>query len=175
MLGHYADLLPGGREVKRRVVITGMGTVSPNGVGNAAFSAAVLKGKSGIRRITRSILPKFRCRSQAKLRTSTNWPGWKNANANTFAGAAAGACRRDRSLAHGGNRRRFPSPGRETALRRDHGIGRRIAGVHRRTVPIVLPSAIQADESVLRAHGRHGRACRANSACASGCAAPATS
>lgn len=39
--------------MKRRVVITGMGTVSPNGVGNAAFSDAVLKGKSGIRRITR--------------------------------------------------------------------------------------------------------------------------
>src|SRR4030081_1813862 len=30
-----------------------MGVVSPNGVGNAAFSEAILKGKSGIRRITR--------------------------------------------------------------------------------------------------------------------------
>jgi 3-oxoacyl-[acyl-carrier-protein] synthase II len=30
-----------------------MGTVSPNGVGNTAFSQAVLQGKSGIRRITR--------------------------------------------------------------------------------------------------------------------------
>ena len=30
-----------------------MGAVSPNGVGNAAFSAAILNGKSGIRRITR--------------------------------------------------------------------------------------------------------------------------
>jgi len=30
-----------------------MGTVSPNGVGNDAFSEAVLQGKSGIRRITR--------------------------------------------------------------------------------------------------------------------------
>jgi 3-oxoacyl-[acyl-carrier-protein] synthase II len=39
--------------VKRRVVITGMGAVSPNGVGNTAFSAAILNGKSGIRRITR--------------------------------------------------------------------------------------------------------------------------
>jgi 3-oxoacyl-[acyl-carrier-protein] synthase II len=39
--------------LKRRVVITGMGAVSPNGVGNAAFSAAILSGKSGIRRITR--------------------------------------------------------------------------------------------------------------------------
>ncbi len=30
-----------------------MGVVSPNGVGNAAFEAAILEGKSGIRRITR--------------------------------------------------------------------------------------------------------------------------
>ncbi|HXP17765.1 MAG TPA: beta-ketoacyl-[acyl-carrier-protein] synthase family protein, partial [Terriglobales bacterium] len=35
------------------MVITGMGTVSPNGVGNPAFSDAVLQGKSGVRRITR--------------------------------------------------------------------------------------------------------------------------
>jgi len=39
--------------VKRRVVITGMGTVSPNGVGNAAFSQAVLNGKRGVRNISR--------------------------------------------------------------------------------------------------------------------------
>jgi len=39
--------------VKRRVVITGMGVVSPNGVGNAAFSQAVLRGQSGVRRISR--------------------------------------------------------------------------------------------------------------------------
>lgn len=39
--------------MKRRVVITGMGVVSPNGVGNAAFSHAVLRGQSGVRRISR--------------------------------------------------------------------------------------------------------------------------
>jgi 3-oxoacyl-[acyl-carrier-protein] synthase II len=39
--------------LKRRVVITGMGTVSPNGVGNTAFSEAILKGQSGVRRISR--------------------------------------------------------------------------------------------------------------------------
>jgi 3-oxoacyl-[acyl-carrier-protein] synthase II len=39
--------------LKRRVVITGMGVVSPNGVGNAAFSAAVLAGRSGVGRISR--------------------------------------------------------------------------------------------------------------------------
>jgi 3-oxoacyl-[acyl-carrier-protein] synthase II len=39
--------------MKRRVVITGMGTVSPNGLGNQAFSEAVLAGRSGVRRISR--------------------------------------------------------------------------------------------------------------------------
>ena len=39
--------------MKRRVVITGMGVVSPNGVGNAAFAEAVLAGRSGVRRISR--------------------------------------------------------------------------------------------------------------------------
>jgi 3-oxoacyl-[acyl-carrier-protein] synthase II len=40
-------------DTKRRVVITGMGAVSPNGIGNAAFSEALLAGRSGVRRITR--------------------------------------------------------------------------------------------------------------------------
>jgi len=35
----------------KRVVITGMGAVSPNGVGNEAFSAAILAGRSGVRKI----------------------------------------------------------------------------------------------------------------------------
>src|SRR6059036_1957373 len=39
--------------VQRRVVITGMGAVSPNGVGNSSFSQAVLDGRSGVRRISR--------------------------------------------------------------------------------------------------------------------------
>ena len=37
---------------KRRVVITGMGVVSPNGIGNEAFCRAVLAGKSGVKRVT---------------------------------------------------------------------------------------------------------------------------
>ena len=36
-----------------RVVITGMGVVSPNGVGREAFCRAILAGKSGVGRITR--------------------------------------------------------------------------------------------------------------------------
>jgi len=39
-------------DLKRRVVITGMGVVSPNGVGSAAFSEGVLIGRSGVRRIS---------------------------------------------------------------------------------------------------------------------------
>ena len=39
--------------MKRRAVITGLGVVSPNGVGKTAFSDAILAGKSGVRRISR--------------------------------------------------------------------------------------------------------------------------
>jgi 3-oxoacyl-[acyl-carrier-protein] synthase II len=39
--------------MKRRAVITGMGVVSPNGVGDSAFAQAVLSGHSGVRRISR--------------------------------------------------------------------------------------------------------------------------
>jgi 3-oxoacyl-[acyl-carrier-protein] synthase II len=39
--------------MNRRVVITGMGAVSPNGVGNAAFSRSILEGRSGVNRISR--------------------------------------------------------------------------------------------------------------------------
>jgi 3-oxoacyl-[acyl-carrier-protein] synthase II len=38
--------------MKRRVVITGMGVVSPNGVGNVAFGEGILAGRSGVRRIS---------------------------------------------------------------------------------------------------------------------------
>ncbi len=43
-----------------RVVITGMGVVSPNGIGKEAFCRAVLAGKAGVKRISRfdpSLLP----------------------------------------------------------------------------------------------------------------------
>lgn len=37
----------------RRVVITGMGVVSPNGIGKEAFCRSILAGKSGVKRIAR--------------------------------------------------------------------------------------------------------------------------
>src|SRR5581483_6558165 len=36
-----------------RIVITGLGVVSPNGIGKEAFCRAILAGKSGVKRITR--------------------------------------------------------------------------------------------------------------------------
>ncbi len=39
--------------MKRRVVITGIGAVSPNGIGREAFWEATKTGRSGVRRITR--------------------------------------------------------------------------------------------------------------------------
>ena len=39
--------------MRRRVVITGMGVVSPNGIGRVDFCRAALGGKSGVKRITR--------------------------------------------------------------------------------------------------------------------------
>src|SRR5215831_18240273 len=36
-----------------RVVITGLGVVSPNGIGKEAFCRAILAGKSGVKRISR--------------------------------------------------------------------------------------------------------------------------
>ena len=38
--------------MNRRVVITGMGVVSPNGNGQAAFTSGILEGRSGVRRIS---------------------------------------------------------------------------------------------------------------------------
>jgi 3-oxoacyl-[acyl-carrier-protein] synthase II len=38
--------------MKRRVVVTGMGIVSPNGVGNKNFKEAILQGHSGVKRIS---------------------------------------------------------------------------------------------------------------------------
>ena len=41
------------KRMKRRAVITGMGVVSPNGIGTVAFTRAILEGRSGVRRISR--------------------------------------------------------------------------------------------------------------------------
>ena len=47
--------------MKRRVVITGIGTVSPLGIGANSVFDALLAGKNGIRRITRFDPAEFPC------------------------------------------------------------------------------------------------------------------
>src|SRR6476469_4025194 len=42
-----------GALLRRRVVVTGIGAVSPNGVGRETFWEATRKGVSGVRRISR--------------------------------------------------------------------------------------------------------------------------
>jgi 3-oxoacyl-[acyl-carrier-protein] synthase II len=46
---------------KRRVVITGLGAIAPNGIGKEAFWDGLLQGRSGIRRITRFDASQFPC------------------------------------------------------------------------------------------------------------------
>ncbi len=47
---------------RRRVVITGLGVVAPNGIGKKGFWEALISGKSGIREITRFDASSFPCR-----------------------------------------------------------------------------------------------------------------
>src|SRR5579872_215396 len=51
-VGHTSSL-PLGASLRRRVVVTGIGAVSPNGVGRETFWEATRNGVSGVRRITR--------------------------------------------------------------------------------------------------------------------------
>src|SRR5215470_9880365 len=50
---HPQPSRPETRTVMKKVVITGWGVVSPNGIGKTAFCRSVLSGSSGVRRISR--------------------------------------------------------------------------------------------------------------------------
>jgi 3-oxoacyl-[acyl-carrier-protein] synthase II len=51
----------------RRVVISGIGVVAPNGIGKDEFWRSLIAGKSGIRRITRFDASKFRCQAAGEI------------------------------------------------------------------------------------------------------------
>jgi len=53
LTGLQSETLRNKLKMKRRCVITGIGVVSPNGIGTEAFSESVLEGRSGVRRISR--------------------------------------------------------------------------------------------------------------------------
>src|SRR6266540_4157852 len=60
---HNWELTKEGRAMasKRRVVITGLGAIAPNGVGKDRFWEGLIQGRSGIRRITRFDASNFPC------------------------------------------------------------------------------------------------------------------
>ena len=47
--------------MKRRVVITGLGVIAPNGIGKEEFWKALKEGKSGIKKITRFDASTYPC------------------------------------------------------------------------------------------------------------------
>jgi len=51
----------------RRVVVTGIGVIAPNGVGKTDFWRSLVDGKSGIRRITRFDASKYRCQAAGEV------------------------------------------------------------------------------------------------------------
>jgi 3-oxoacyl-[acyl-carrier-protein] synthase II len=64
----------------RRVVITGMGCVSPNGIGNTEFCRAILAGTSGVRRITRFDPSELQVQIAGQVPDEFNELDWVDAN-----------------------------------------------------------------------------------------------
>ncbi|MDD4987204.1 MAG: beta-ketoacyl synthase N-terminal-like domain-containing protein, partial [Dehalococcoidales bacterium] len=51
----------------RRVVVTGLGVISPNGIGKEAFWKNTVSGKSGVRRVTDYDVSQFRSQIAAQV------------------------------------------------------------------------------------------------------------
>jgi len=54
--------------MKRRVVVTGIGVLSPNGIGKEAFWEGIVLGKSGVRRITEFDVSQFHSQIAAQIK-----------------------------------------------------------------------------------------------------------
>jgi 3-oxoacyl-[acyl-carrier-protein] synthase II len=54
--------------MKRRIVITGLGAVAPNGIGKEAFWEALISGRSGIRKISRFDASSYPCHVAGEVR-----------------------------------------------------------------------------------------------------------
>ena len=46
------ETIENGETMKRRAVVTGMGCVSPNGIGREAFATALRSGRSGVGKVS---------------------------------------------------------------------------------------------------------------------------
>jgi 3-oxoacyl-(acyl-carrier-protein) synthase len=130
--------------LKRRVVITGMGAVSPNGVGNAAFGEGILQGRSGVRHISRFDPAEIPVQIAGEV-ADFDELAWVE--------------KRERKHVS----RVLPlALAAATEALREAGIDAASLPLEQKrrfgVIPALLPSAIQADESVLRAHGSDGNA-----------------
>src|SRR5947208_7513550 len=67
---HASCLMPlcSGANLKRRVVITGLGMISPLGIGNDATWQGLIEGRSGIDRITKFDASAFPCQIAGEVR-----------------------------------------------------------------------------------------------------------
>ncbi|MBI5195261.1 MAG: beta-ketoacyl-[acyl-carrier-protein] synthase family protein [Nitrospirae bacterium] len=52
---------------KRRIVITGLGVIAPNGIGKEQFWGALREGRSGIKPISRFNTSRFKCKSAGEI------------------------------------------------------------------------------------------------------------
>jgi 3-oxoacyl-(acyl-carrier-protein) synthase len=53
--------------MNRRIVVTGLGVISPNGIGKTAFWQNTTSGKSGVRRMTEFDVSQFRSQIAAQV------------------------------------------------------------------------------------------------------------
>jgi len=53
--------------MKKRVVVTGIGVLSPNGIGKEVFFEGMISGKSGVRKVTDFDVSQFRSQIAAQI------------------------------------------------------------------------------------------------------------
>ena len=158
-----------------RVVITGMGVVSPNGIGKEAFCRALLAGKSGVKRISRfdpSSLPVHIAGEIPEFDELAWVDARERKHVSRVVPLAVAAS--TEAIQGCGPRSRRHVDGREARDRRDSGHGRRRAGIFRRAIPALAQRTRQASQPLLHSERHHGDDCPAKSACASDFAATAT-
>ena len=130
----------------RRVVITGMGCVTPIGIGRKAFWRALLNGESGVRSITRFDVSNSRVKIAAEV-NEFDWEAQLNPKDRKhvprtvpLALAAAREARRRRCC------QRRSLTGSTTRVRGRSRNWRRRPGIHRTTIRILVPWPTQQSE-----------------------------
>ena len=128
--------------MKKRVVITGMGVVSPNGIGNEAFCRAVLAGTSGVKRI-RSFDPSDLPVQIAGEVQDFDELAWVDAHERKHVSRAVplALAASTEALARSRHRPRETLAGAAARNRRGAGLRRWRAGVFRRASPAVAARA----------------------------------